>query len=115
MSNEITIYVLGLGETFQHILNAVAAFTSQDRDVFMSFFRMTALVGIITASVGYLKRRDPMIFANHGTKHDMIKQRAKKYPQLEIKSMSKAFATDTPPQEALRERPDLPAQKLQWL
>jgi len=62
MSAPMTIYVLGLGSYFQHILNAIAAFTHQDNEVFMSFLRITALIGIIMASVGFIKRRDPMVY-----------------------------------------------------
>jgi len=56
----ITIHVLGFGEIFQGFLNGLAAFMKQDS--FSGFLRLTALVGIIMASVGYLKRRDPMDF-----------------------------------------------------
>ena len=57
----ITIHVLGFGEIFQGFLNGISAFMKQDS--FWNFLRLTALVGIIMASVGYLKRRDPMDFA----------------------------------------------------
>lgn len=57
----ITIHVLGFGELFQQLLNAVVAFMKQEG--FSSLLRMTALVGIIMVSVGYLKERNPMIYA----------------------------------------------------
>ena len=60
-------------------------------------------------------RNAPAIFANNDIKYDTNKQRAKKYAQLEGKGISYACAKDTPSQEALQERPDLPAQKRQWL
>ena len=43
------------------MLNAIATFMKQDG--FFSLLRMTALIGIIMASVGYVKQRDPMVFA----------------------------------------------------
>jgi conjugal transfer mating pair stabilization protein TraG len=66
MSNQITIHVLSFGEYFKYILDAVAAFTNPEHKtfaVFMGFLKMTALVGIIMASVGFIKQRDPMIYA----------------------------------------------------
>lgn len=56
----ITIQVLAFGELFQMMLNALASF--MDQDVFNRFLKLTALVGIIMATVGYLKRRDPTIY-----------------------------------------------------
>jgi conjugal transfer mating pair stabilization protein TraG len=66
MSNQITIHVLSFGEYFKYMLDAVAAFTNPEHKtfaVFMGFLKMTALVGIIMASVGFIKQRDPMIYA----------------------------------------------------
>ena len=56
----ITIHVLAYGELYQQALNAVASFMQQDG--FFSFLKLTALVGVIMASVGYIKQRDPMIY-----------------------------------------------------
>jgi len=62
-------------------------------------------------------RNAPAIFANNHIKYDTHthKQRARKYAKLENKSITYSFAKDTPSSQALRLRPDLPAQKLQWL
>ena len=49
------------------------------------------------------------------TNYDTNKQRAKKYAHLEKKSITYAFAKDTPSTQALRLRPDLLAQKREWL
>lgn len=56
----ITIHVLGFGELYQHLLNALAAMMGQS--FFESFLRLTALIGIIMASIGYIKQRDPMVY-----------------------------------------------------
>lgn len=57
MSNVITIHVLGFGNLYVQLLNVMAAFMKQDG--FSSLLRLTALIGIIMTSVGYLKQRDP--------------------------------------------------------
>ncbi|RUR24245.1 conjugal transfer mating-pair stabilization protein TraG [Legionella qingyii] len=57
----ITIHVLAAGELFQHVLNALASFMKQDS--FLGLLRITALIGIVMATVGFLKTRDPMAFA----------------------------------------------------
>ncbi|MCH9115336.1 conjugal transfer mating pair stabilization protein TraG, partial [Legionella pneumophila serogroup 1] len=57
----ITIHVLAGGELFQHVLNALATFMKQDG--FLGLLRITALIGIVMATVGFLKTRDPMAFA----------------------------------------------------
>lgn len=57
----ITIQVLGFGELFVQLLNAIAAFMGQS--FFSNFLRLTALVGIIMASIGFIKERNPMIYA----------------------------------------------------
>ena len=56
----ITIHVLSNGELFQTVLNAMASFV--DLKSFDGLVRITALVGIIMATVGYIKTRDPMAF-----------------------------------------------------
>jgi conjugal transfer mating pair stabilization protein TraG len=60
-SGEMTIHVLGFGDIYVILLNAMAAFMKQDG--FAGLLKITALIGIIMASVGYLKHRDPMIYA----------------------------------------------------
>ncbi|HDV5785739.1 TPA: conjugal transfer mating pair stabilization protein TraG [Legionella pneumophila] len=57
----IEIHVLAGGELFQHVLNAVASFMKQDG--FLGLLRITALIGVIMATIGFLKTRDPMAFA----------------------------------------------------
>lgn len=56
----ITIHVLAGGELFQHVLNAISAFMTQDS--FLGLLRITALIGIIMATIGFIKTRDPMAF-----------------------------------------------------
>ena len=56
----ITIHVLSNGPLFHTVLNAMAAFIKQDS--FAGLVRITALVGIIMATAGYIKTRDPMAF-----------------------------------------------------
>lgn len=56
----ITIYVLAGGELFQHVLNAIATFMKQDS--FFGLLRITSFVGIVMATVAYLKSFDPMTF-----------------------------------------------------
>src|SRR5438105_675342 len=57
----ITIHVLSGGDLFQHVLNAIATFMKQDG--FLGLLRITALIGIVMATAGFLKTRDPMAFA----------------------------------------------------
>ncbi|MFP3773645.1 conjugal transfer mating-pair stabilization protein TraG [Legionella pneumophila serogroup 1] len=57
----ITIHVLAGGELFQHVLNAISAFMKQDS--FLGLLRITALIGIVMATIGFIKTRDPMAFA----------------------------------------------------
>lgn len=57
----ITIHVLASGELFQHVLNAISAFMKQDN--FLGLLRITALIGIVMATIGFIKTRDPMAFA----------------------------------------------------
>ncbi|MCW8445693.1 conjugal transfer mating pair stabilization protein TraG [Fluoribacter gormanii] len=57
----ITIHVLAGGELFQHVLNAITAFMKQDS--FLGLLRITALIGIVMATIGFVKTRDPMAFA----------------------------------------------------
>jgi len=56
----ITIHVLGFGELYKQLLNALAVMVGES--FFESFLRLTALIGITMASVGYIKKRDPMIY-----------------------------------------------------
>lgn len=56
----LTIYVLGFGELFEHVLNAIVTFMNQS--TFTGLLRITALIGIVMAAIGYLKTRDPMAF-----------------------------------------------------
>ena len=56
----ITIHVLAARELFAEVLNAIAAFMKQDS--FLGLLRITSLAGIIMATVGYLRTRDPMAF-----------------------------------------------------
>lgn len=57
----VTIHVLSNGDLFQTVLNAMASFVKLDS--FAGLVKITTLVGIIMASAGYLKTRDPMTFA----------------------------------------------------
>src|SRR3990167_5969169 len=56
----ITIHVLAARELFAEVLNAITAFMKQDS--FLGLLRITSLAGIIMATVGYLRTRDPMAF-----------------------------------------------------
>lgn len=56
-----TIYVLGFGELYKLTLNAMASFMGAAKD-FQSLLQFTGLIGIIMASVGFIKQRDPMIY-----------------------------------------------------
>lgn len=58
----ITINVLAGGELFWQVLNAISVFMTQDS--FTGLLRITTLVGIIMATVGYLKTRNPMAFVH---------------------------------------------------
>lgn len=57
----ITIHVLAGGELFQHVLNAISAFMKQDS--FLGLLRITAFIGVVMATIGFIKTRDPMAFA----------------------------------------------------
>ncbi len=62
MSTEyLTIHVLAAGDLFTDVLNAITAFMNQ-RD-FLGLLRITALIGIVMVSAGFLKSRDPTVFA----------------------------------------------------
>lgn len=61
MSEPITIHVLAAGDLFEHVLTAMAAFTNQQS--FAGLLRLTALIGIVMAAAGFLKSRDPFVFA----------------------------------------------------
>lgn len=57
----LTIHVLACGELFQHVLNAITVFMSQDN--FAGLLRITALAGIVMVTTGFVKTRDPTVFA----------------------------------------------------
>ena len=57
----MTIHVLAAGDLFADVLNAITAFMSQND--FLDLLRITALIGIVMVTVGFLKSRDPMVFA----------------------------------------------------
>lgn len=61
MTTPITIHVLAAGDLFAQVLNAMAAFVNQQS--FAGLLRLTALIGIIMAAAGFLKSRDPFVFA----------------------------------------------------
>ncbi|MFW2535377.1 conjugal transfer mating-pair stabilization protein TraG [Legionella sp. 28fT52] len=61
MTTPITIHVLAAGDLFEHVLTAMAAFTNQAS--FAGLLRLTALIGIVMAAAGFLKSRDPFVFA----------------------------------------------------
>lgn len=58
----ITLHVLAGGELVQHVLNATTSFMKQDS--FFGLLRITALIGIVMATIGFLKTRNPMTFAH---------------------------------------------------
>jgi hypothetical protein len=57
----------------------------------------------------------PAIFANNDIKYETKKLRAKHYAHHREETITYVCAKDMPTQDALRERPDLPSQKLAWL
>jgi conjugal transfer mating pair stabilization protein TraG len=57
----ITIHVIAAGDLFADVLNAITAFMSQND--FFDLLRITAFIGIVMVTVGFLKSRDPMVFA----------------------------------------------------
>lgn len=57
----LTIHVLAAGDLFTDVLNAITAFMNQ-RD-FLGLLRITALIGIVMVSAGFMKSRDPAVFA----------------------------------------------------
>ncbi len=57
----LTIHVLAAGDLFTDVLKAITAFMNQ-RD-FLGLLRITALIGIVMVSAGFLKSRDPTVFA----------------------------------------------------
>ena len=62
MSHHVmTIHVLAAGDLFADVLNAITAFMRQND--FLDLLRITALIGIVMVTVGFLKSRDPMVFA----------------------------------------------------
>lgn len=56
----LTIHVLTGSELFEYVLNAIAMFLNQDD--FTSLLRLTALIGIVMITAGFIKQRDPTIF-----------------------------------------------------
>jgi len=62
MSTEyMSIHVLAAGDLFRDVLNAITVFMNQSD--FSGLLRIMALVGIVMVSAGFLKSRDPMVFA----------------------------------------------------
>ena len=59
--------------------------------------------------------RAPAIFANNDIEYDVNKLRAQAFAAAQHTGVMYCPAKDTPSNEALRVRPDLPAQQLQWL
>ena len=57
----------------------------------------------------------PAVFANNDIKYETNKLRARVYATKQNEAITYCAAKDTVTPEALRERPDLPAQKLTWL
>ena len=57
----------------------------------------------------------PAIFANNDLKYEANKLRAKLFSKQRDEAITYCPAKDNPTPEALRERPDLPTQKLAWL
>ena len=57
----------------------------------------------------------PGVFPNNDVKYEANKLRASQYARRHGKPMVYVPARDTPSSEALRERPDLPQQKMAWL
>ena len=64
-------------------------------------------------SEGFVKAT--AIFANNDIKYETNKLRAKAYAMAKDVAVTYCPAKDKPSPEALRERPDLPAQKKSWL
>lgn len=62
-----TINVLGFGELYWQVLNALSAFVYTKggglQEGFNGLLRLTGLIGIVMASIGYIKQRDPMVYA----------------------------------------------------
>ena len=55
------------------------------------------------------------MFANNDIKYESNKLRAKLFAAKRGEAITYCPAKDSPTKEALRERPDLPAQKMEWL
>lgn len=61
-----TINVLGFGELYWQVFNAISSFVYSGEGLqagFNGLLKLTGLIGIVMASVGYLKQRDPMVYA----------------------------------------------------
>ena len=57
----------------------------------------------------------PAIFPNNDLKYDCNKRRAEVWAAKAEQALTYVVAKDTPTAEALRERPDLPARKFEWI
>lgn len=57
----ITIHVLASGDLFSDVLKAISAFMNQGD--FAILLKIAAFVGIVLATAGFIKSRDPTIFA----------------------------------------------------
>ncbi len=68
----ITLYALSFGELYASLLSTMSLFLQQDS--LMSLLRMSALIGIIMASVGYLKMRNPLVYAKWFVGYVLIMQ-----------------------------------------
>ena len=55
------------------------------------------------------------MFANHDIKYEVNKLRAQTHAQQQKEGITYCPAKDTPSTEALRVRPDPPAQQVSWL
>lgn len=60
-TQHLTIHVLAAGDLFKDVLNAITAFMNQSD--FRGLLRITALIGIVMVTAGFLKSRDPTVFA----------------------------------------------------
>ena len=60
-TQHLTIHVLAAGDLFKDVLNAITAFMNQND--FLGLLRITALIGIVMVTGGFLKSRDPTVFA----------------------------------------------------
>lgn len=68
----ITLHVLSFGELYASLLSTLGLFMKQDS--FTSLLRMAALIGIIMTSAGYLKARDPFVYAKWFVVYVLVSQ-----------------------------------------